>query len=223
MSPPSARSKSSQWAVNTNPSFSAFARPSSRHRELCTGLPSSLTATAPAAFSAAISVHSRPSIPFVTQAAVYTLAQALPARSKRSATSSGLSMGGVVFGMANRLVTPPAAAARQAEYTSSLWVCPGSRRWTCISTNPGAAMSPRQSTTSQPSGSRPSPRAAILSPSIRRSPIKSSPWEGSITLGPFNSIPTQRSFPGPSPGVISVLLYTILSATEARGHSSWDR
>ena len=118
--PPRARSMSSQWAVRVRPNFCAFSKASSRQRELPTGTPSSLMAMAPAAFRASRSVSSSPCIPLVTQAAVYTAASAEAAFSNRARTPSGLSMGGLVLGMASRLVTPPAAAARHPVNTSSL-------------------------------------------------------------------------------------------------------
>ena len=62
-----------------------------------------------------------------------------------AAIISGLSAAGVVFGIQHTLVIPPAAAAAVPVMISSLWVWPGSRRWTCMSTKPGAATKPAQS------------------------------------------------------------------------------
>lgn len=49
----------------------------------------------------------------------------------------GSIMAGAVLGMAHTMVTPPARAAAVPEEKSSLWVAPGSRRWTCTSIRPG--------------------------------------------------------------------------------------
>ena len=53
-------------------------------------------------------------------------------------THSCESMVGVVFGMQHTEVNPPAAAAAVPEAIVSLYVCPGSRKWTCRSMKPGA-------------------------------------------------------------------------------------
>ncbi len=53
-----------------------------------------------------------------------------------------LSAGGEVFGMQTTVVNPPAAAAREPVATVSLWVWPGSRKWTWMSTRPGQATQP---------------------------------------------------------------------------------
>ena len=45
-------------------------------------------------------------------------------------------MAGLVLGMAHTMVTPPARAAAVPEEKSSLWVAPGSRRWTWTSMRP---------------------------------------------------------------------------------------
>ena len=46
-------------------------------------------------------------------------------------------MGGLVLGMASTMVIPPASAAAVPDAKSSLWVAPGSRRWTWTSIKPG--------------------------------------------------------------------------------------
>ena len=55
------------------------------------------------------------------------------------------SVGGTVFGWSIAVVTPPAAAAHEPVYQSSLCVSPGSRKWTWESITPGSASSPRAS------------------------------------------------------------------------------
>lgn len=42
-----------------------------------------------------------------------------------------------MLGMAHTIVTPPARAAAVPDAKSSLWVLPGSRRWTWTSIKPG--------------------------------------------------------------------------------------
>ena len=49
---------------------------------------------------------------------------------------------GNVFGMMSTFVYPPDAEARQPETIDSLYVWPGSRKWTCGSSNPGAKVRP---------------------------------------------------------------------------------
>ena len=51
-------------------------------------------------------------------------------------------MTGFVLGIAQIVVNPPQAAACEPVPISSLYVCPGSRRWTWRSTNPGITQHP---------------------------------------------------------------------------------
>ena len=53
---------------------------------------------------------------------------------------------GLVFGISNTVVTPPAAAARDSVAMSALWVSPGSRKWTCASMPPAIRYFPLRST-----------------------------------------------------------------------------
>ncbi len=62
-----------------------------------------------------------------------------------SSVTARLSLGGVVFGIAQTAVNPPAAAARVPVAMSSLYSCPGSRRWVCRSMSPGMTHCPRTS------------------------------------------------------------------------------
>ncbi len=152
---------------------------SSIRRLFGTGRPSSLTATAPASRSAARSVRCSPRSPQVIAATGQTRAFAAFARPRISATTSGLSQAGLVLGMQATAVKPPAAA--QPVKISSLWVKPGSRRCTCISTSPGARQRPVASSVSQsPEWAGTVPAAAITPFSTRRSPIWSVPLDGSI-------------------------------------------
>src|SRR3954454_20967807 len=86
---------------------------------------------------------SSPSSPFEIAPVGKTLTQDVSkARSLIQAIVLGLSATGAVFGMQTTVVNPPAAAARAPEAIVSLWENPGSRRWTCISINPGATIKP---------------------------------------------------------------------------------
>ena len=74
--------------------------------------------------------------------------RASPAAAARASTSSvtdALSFTGFVFGIAQTAVKPPATAARAPVATVSLYSCPGSRRCTCRSMNPGVTHLPRAS------------------------------------------------------------------------------
>ena len=128
MMPPFISSKSSQWEMVSRPFCSAETIPSRMSRAEGTGFPSSDTATAPAAFRAAMSVRVSPCIPLVMAATGYTWALADAAFSKIYWSTSGESATGLVLGMQATAVTPPAAAASHPVRMSSLWVKPGSRR-----------------------------------------------------------------------------------------------
>ncbi len=73
-------------------------------------------------------------------------------RARTASIISGESSAGVVLGMQQTLVNPPAAAAAVPDAIVSLCSPPGSRRWTCGSISPGATISPEQSTRSAPGG-----------------------------------------------------------------------
>jgi len=60
-------------------------------------------------------------------------------------TMAGSSMAGSVSGWTTMAVTPPAAAARLADFSVSLGSAPGSPVLTRRSTRPGASMAPLQS------------------------------------------------------------------------------
>src|SRR5262245_36928836 len=99
-----------------------------------------------------------------------------------------LSLTGLVFGMHATAVKPPATAAATPVATVSLCSWPGSRRWTCMSINPGHTTHPDGiSTTIAPSTGSPSPTLTIRSPSISRSNVPSRPFAGSTTRPPLRS------------------------------------
>ncbi len=62
-----------------------------------------------------------------------------------SASVSAVVVSGFVFGISNTEVTPPSTAPREPVSRSSLWVRPGSRKWTWLSMTPGSTCRPRQS------------------------------------------------------------------------------
>src|SRR5690606_3148395 len=77
-------------------------------------------------------------------------------RATLSAMASKVVVSGLVFGISKTAVTPPSTAAREPDSRSSLWVLPGSRKWTCVSITPGSRCRPRASITS------PAAEASIL-------------------------------------------------------------
>src|SRR5664280_2488198 len=91
---------------------------------------------------------------------------------------------GLVLGMQQMEVKPPAAAARDPLSTVSACSNPGSRRCTCISMKPGATIIPVASNTSafgeERLGATPATRPSTISTSATRSVFE----DGSITL-PF--------------------------------------
>ena len=107
------------------------------------GLPSSLTATAPARFKAAKFVSFSPTLPTVAAAIGNTFTSAPRSGDSIQRVISGESFTGTVLGMAQTEVNPPAAAAAVPVAIVSLCECPGSRRCTCRSIKPGATMQPR--------------------------------------------------------------------------------
>src|ERR1700730_4047443 len=145
----------------------------------------SVKATAPAAFNRPISVISRPLMPLVSAAIGCTCTIAVSrARRSTKSTMAGSSIAGEVAGCDTMVVTPPAAAAWLADAKVSRYSAPGSPTKARMSIRPGAATSPRQSTTSVPSGTpaAPMPRlASRMTPSaISRSPSRSRSRDGSM-------------------------------------------
>ena len=173
MIPPFAKYKSSQWDTTVIPSFGAACIASAINSVLITGLPSSLKAIAPASFKAAKLQSTSLCNPFVIAADTYTWASASFALFKIYCTVSTLSTVGFVFGIASTLVTPPAAAALQPLIMSSFSVWPGSRKCTCISTKPGAAINPLASMVTSVSYSKLVPMSAITPSTKKMSPSQS--------------------------------------------------
>ena len=100
-------------------------------------------------------------------------------------STSGESATGFVLGMQATEVTPPAAAASQPVRMSSLWVKPGSRRWTCMSTSPGSrTFPPASSTVSSGWISGSGPTETIFPPAMRTLPVTSRPSAG-LTIRAF--------------------------------------
>ena len=91
-------------------------------------------------------------------------------------------------GMQHTDVNPPRAAARVPVAMVSLSSRPGSRRWTCRSTNPGHTTLPRASSTRSGGAAsraeRSGPTAAIRPSSISTSRTASTVFDGSTTRPP---------------------------------------
>ena len=82
----------------------------------------------------------------VAAAIGYTFARpVIPRLLRMNSTTLLSSIGGLVLGMHATDVTPPATAAAVPVAMVSLYSCPGSRRWTWMSTKPGARCSPSPS------------------------------------------------------------------------------
>ena len=63
----------------------------------------------------------------------------------RSKSRSRVEVTGTTLGMSSTAVTPPWMAAREPVAKSSLWVIPGSRKWTWASIRPGSTYCPAAS------------------------------------------------------------------------------
>src|SRR5262245_25795144 len=99
-----------------------------------------------------------------------------------------LSFTGDVFGIHATAVKPPATAAAVPVATVSLCSCPGSRRCTCISINPGQTISPfDNSTIVASSAGRSWPMRPMRWSSIRMSNEPSRPFAGSTMRAPLSS------------------------------------
>ena len=178
---------SSQWAKTGISSLAASLSASRISSAVLTGTPSSEKAQQPASFKACISVSFSPFSPTETAPIGRTWASALAAFSSIYFTVSALSHTGFVLGMAQTVVTPPAAAARHPEIISSLYSRPGSRKCTCKSISPGAKTSPEASMILSAEQFKALPKSAILPSTTRTSPTVSSFCEGSITCAFLNS------------------------------------
>ena len=148
---------------------------------LSSGIPSSEKPTAPASKSALKSVKSFPLKFLVMVATVLTLIFSLAAEWRTSCKVSTSEMVGLVLAIITTVVKPPAAAARAPVWMSSLWVWPGSRKWTWISTKPGATTRPLASISSAPSSLISGAILTIFPSWTKTSHTWSKPDLGSIT------------------------------------------
>ena len=123
------RVSSACW-ITVSPTRAAAARVSRIMLSFRIGLPSSVTATAPADLSAAKSLIASPFDPRVAAAMGKTRTCAPRSGACIQRVISGESFTGVVFGIAATLVNPPAAAAAVPVAMVSLYPWPGSRRCT---------------------------------------------------------------------------------------------
>ena len=139
---------SSQWGETGSPVSLAYSNALRISSPFITGIPSSENATAPASANSVISTSRLPAMPLLTQATCRTrtaaVASAVRCTYSNPATES---IGGVVLAIAQMVVKPPAAAARVPVAIVSLCSWPGSRRWQCTSTKPGATINPAASIT----------------------------------------------------------------------------
>src|SRR5690606_16516636 len=186
MTPPSRNEGSSECVCTTSPSSAAYSQALRNRRESATGTPSSVTITAPAARSAAMSVSSSPLRPLLIAAAGRSLAPATrAARATRSATMPGSSTTGSVFAIDTTVPYPPAAAAARPEARSALTSWPGSGRWPWRSRSAGVTSRPSASTSwsTAPPRSSPSITPSLTyrswtprspAPSSRRPPLSTS-------------------------------------------------
>ena len=109
---------------------------------------------------------------------------AFRARWRTASIVAAVSMAGRVLGIAQMVVKPPRAAARAPDAMVSLCSCPGSRRWTWRSTNPGATTSPVASITSAVGLESAAPTSAMRPSTTRRSRRASVRDAGSIRRPP---------------------------------------
>src|SRR3989442_1666961 len=171
------------------PNIDAYSSARRISSAVATGRPSSERATQPAPFSSAMSASSSPREPRETAPIGYTRASpASFAFFRMYDVTFASSLIGSVFGMQATAEKPPATAALVPVATVSLCSCPGSRRCTCMSMNPGQTTSPLGiSTTSAPSTGRSRATRSIRSPSISTSNAPSMPPAGSTTRPPLSS------------------------------------
>src|SRR5574341_1592665 len=98
-------------------------------------------------------------------------------------TCSASAVGGTVFGMSTTVVMPPQTAAVEPVVKSSLWVMPGSLKWTWPSKRPGRICLPLTSISSLPCGSESAlPMATMTSLLIATPPLKVA---SGVTTQPF--------------------------------------
>src|SRR5277367_4008303 len=151
-------------------------------RAVATGLPSSLTATIPAAFMAEISARASPLLPIEAAPIGQTrTAPATAARSTMERVTEALSFTGCVLGMQHTAVKPPRAADCVPVSMVSDISWPGSRKWQWRSMKPGATIIPFASKISAPGAERFAPVFEMRSPSSKTSSAASVLDAGSRT------------------------------------------
>ena len=112
-----------------------------------------------------------------------------------SPLAAALSTAGSVVGMAPTAVWPPRAAAREPLSTVSASSCPGSRRWVCRSTSPGATRQPSASRTVAPGAGRSPGATWCTTPSTTATSARRLP-SASTTVPPRTSSRAGRSGTG---------------------------
>ncbi len=135
---------------------------------------SALAATMPASFISPTSASDSPLSPLemAPTGCTRTAPTSRARRTIRSVTERQ-SLTGLVLGMQQMVVNPPAAAASVPEAMSSLYSWPGSRRCTCRSTKPGVTILPAQSITRAPGAVAPGSTAAMAPSLIKMSVVRS--------------------------------------------------
>ena len=150
ITPPAERAGSSQCEIIVLPNVLAYSSACLIISALATGLPSSENPVQPASAISPISASSVPIEPLVIAPMGNTLQNpAFFACPMMNSVTERLSFTGLVFGIQQMVVNPPAAAARAPDAMSSLYSKPGSRRWQCMSISPGATIRPLASITSE--------------------------------------------------------------------------
>src|SRR5207302_647759 len=127
-------------------------------------------------------------------------------------------VGGTVFGISSTVVMPPAAAACEPVSKSSLYVSPGSRKWTCGSIRPGSTWKPLASMTSRAGGRSSRTITSSTWPSLMRTCPRR--LDSGVTIVPFLTMRSTAMplllLPGPQP---DPALPTPISSSPAEAHS----
>ena len=152
MQPFPASDPSSQCWATRAPRAPAYSSARRINEASCTPVPSSLNTLTPSAAISAIGASTWPWRPTVMHPAGLTSQHAPFARSSTWRTTAAESAGGLVLAIATTAVYPPRAAALAPLSIVSASSAPGSRRWACRSTSPGATTQSLASSTSAPTG-----------------------------------------------------------------------
>ena len=206
-SPASDSSGSSSCSISGRSNFLAYSSARRRIADDTIGLPSSDSATAPPVCNSPNSVSCRPSWRTVTAPTGHRLIRSSRRASRRrNSMSARESDTGLVLGIGQTPVKPPASAARRPLSIVSLYSKPGCRRWTCTSIRPGSTSLPRASITSAPAAAAaadsPAPSWRTRPSAASRSSRAFTPLAGSTSRPPRTRTgctvtpPPSRPLPG---------------------------